>query len=143
MLWEVSSQYIEAIRAALQPCLEKDFPPLMIRIDTSGLVEKARENNPYIDAFRLNQDISRVVLSLFQPLGSVFQVDSHRMLILVTNSARPIQQGDYEILLYHLKETLGRLLPELAEHEKIDLNEQFRIPNPDMEEALTNLAEIV
>jgi hypothetical protein len=133
----------ETVRAAMQPCLERDFSPMMIRIGTAGLVEAVRKRNPYIDSFRLNQDISRVVLSLFQSLGSVFQVDSGHMLILVTNTGHPLQEGDYELLLYHLKATLGRLLPELAGHEQIDLDEQVRIPSPDMEEALTYLAEIV
>jgi hypothetical protein len=116
---------------------------LMIQISTTRLARAARERNPYIDTFRLNQDISRIVLSLFQPLGSVFQVDNERMLILITNTAHPVQEGDHELLLYHLKATLGRLLPELAENEQIDLNEQVRIPSGDMEEALTYLAEIV
>ena len=133
----------ESVHAALQTSLEKDRSPLMIQINTSSLVQAARKRNPYIDAFRLNQDISRVVLSLFQPLGSVFQIDSERMLILVTNTAQPIQEGDHELLLYHLKATLGRLLPELAENKQIELNEQVRIPSGDMEEALTYLAEIV
>jgi hypothetical protein len=133
----------ETVRKALQPCVDKDFSPLMIRINTAGLVEAVRKRNPYIDSFRLNQDISRVVLSLFQSLGTVFQVDSERMLILITNPAHPIQEGDYELLIYHLKATLVRLLPELAGHELIDLDEQVRIPGPDMEEALTYLAEMV
>jgi hypothetical protein len=133
----------EAVRAALQPCLEKGFSPLLIRINTRTLIESVQKRNPYIDLFRLNQDISRVVLSLFQSLGSVFQVDRERMLILVTNKANPLQEGDCELLLYHLKATLGRLLPELAGQEQIDLDEQVRIPSPDIEEALTYLAEIV
>jgi hypothetical protein len=133
----------ETVRKTLQPCVDKDFSPLMIRINTAGLVEAVRKHNPYIDSFRLNQDISRIVLSLFQSLGTVFQVDSERLLILITNPAHPIQEGDYELLLYHLKATLGRLLPELAGHERIDLDEQVRIPGPDMEEALTYLAEMV
>jgi hypothetical protein len=112
----------------------------MIRIDTANLMESLRRQNPYIDSFRLNQDISRVVLSLFQSLGSVFQVDRERMLILVTKTA---QEGDCGLLLHHLKTTLGRLLPELAEQERIDLDEQVRIPSSDIEEALTYLAEIV
>lgn len=133
----------ESVQAALQASLETDRSSLMIQINTSSLVQAARKQNPYIDLFRLNQDISRVVLSLFQPLGSVFQIDSERMLILVTNTAHPIQEGDHELLLYHLKSTLGRLLPELAENKQIELNEQVRIPSGDMEEALTYLAEIV
>ena len=133
----------EAARAALQPSLDKGFSPLMIRINTATLVESVQERNPHIDLFRLNQDISRVVLSLFQSLGSVFQVDRERILILVTNNANPLQEGDGELLLYHLKATLGRLLPELAGQEQIDLDEQVRIPSPDIEEALTYLAEIV
>ena len=133
----------EAARAALQPSLEKGFSPLMIRINTTSLIESVQKRNPYIDSFRLNQDISRVVLSLFQSLGSVFQVDRERILILVTNNVNPLQEGDSELLLYHLKATLGRLLPELAGQEQIDLDEQVRIPSPDIEEALTYLAEIV
>ncbi len=133
----------ESVRTALQSCVQRGFPPLMIRIDTATLMESVRRQNPYIDSFRLNQDISRVVLSLFQHLGSVFQIDRERMLILVTNTSQPVQEGDCEMLLYHLKATLGRLLPELAEQERIDLDEQVRIPSSDIEEALTYLAEIV
>ena len=73
----------------------------------------------------------------------MFQVDRERILIVVTNKAQPIQEGDSELLLYHLKATLGRLLPELAEQDPIVLDEQVRIPSPDIEEALTYLAEIV
>jgi len=133
----------QAVQAALQPCLEQGFSPLMILIDTATLTESVRRRNPYTDSFRLNQDISRVVLSLFQSLGSVFQVDPERMLIVVLKKAQPIQAGDPELLLHHLKTTLGRLLPELAEQEQIDLDEQVRIPSPNIEEALTYLAEIV
>jgi hypothetical protein len=133
----------ESVQAALQPCLEKNLSPGMIQINTANLLETAKKHNPYIDSFRLKQDISRVVLSLFQPLGQVLQVDGDRMLILITDAAHPIQEGDHELLIYHLKSTLGRLLPELAEQEKINLNEQVRIPILDMEEALTYLAEIV
>jgi hypothetical protein len=129
----------ETVRATLQPYLQQGFSPLMIRINTAKLVESIRKQNPYIDLFRLNQDISRVVLSLFQSLGSVFQVDGERMLIVVANKS----QGDSELLLYHLRATLGRLLPELAGEQRIDLDEQVRISNPNMEEALTHLAEIV
>jgi hypothetical protein len=133
----------QTVRAALQPCVDRGFSPLMIRIDTATLTESVQKRNPFIDPFRLNQDISRVVLSLFQSLGSVFQVDRERILIVVTNKAQPIQEGDSELLLYHLKATLGRLLPELAEQDPIVLDEQVRIPSPDIEEALTYLAEIV
>ena len=116
---------------------------MMILINTTRLTESVQKQNSYIDVFRLYQDISRVVLSLFQSLGSVFQVDGQRMLILVTNKTRLLQEGDPELLLYHMKTTLGRLLPELAEQEQIDLDEQVRIPSPGIEEALTYLAEIV
>ena len=129
----------ESVQAALQPYLEQGLSPLMIRINTAGLVESVQKRNPYIDSFRLNQDISRVVLSLFQSLGTVFQVDRELMLIVIANSA----QGDCELLIYHLKATLARLLPELAGEEQLDLDEQVRIPSPNMEEALTYLAEIV
>ena len=134
---------LEAVRTALQPSLEQGFSPLLIRISTARLLESVQKLNPYIDSFRLNQDISRIVLSLFQSLGSVFQVNRERMLILVTNNEHPLQEGDPELLLYHLKATLGRLLPELSEQEQIDLDEQLRIPSPDIEEAFTYLAEIV
>jgi len=133
----------EAVRAALQPYVQQGLAPLMILINTTRLTESVQKQNSYIDVFRLYQDISRVVLSLFQSLGSVFQVDGQRMLILVTNKTRLLQEGDPELLLYHMKTTLGRLLPELAEQEQIDLDEQVRIPSPGIEEALTYLAEIV
>ena len=129
----------DAVRAALQPYTEQNVAPLMMLISTKSLIESVQKRNSYIDAFRLNQDISRVLLSLFQSLGSVFQIDGQRMLILVINKA----QGDPELLLYHVKATLGRLLPELAEQEQIDLDEQVRTPSPGIEEALTYLAEIV
>jgi hypothetical protein len=129
----------ESVQAALQPYLAQGLSPLMIRINTAGLVESVQKRNPYIDSFHLNQDISRVVLSLFQSLGTVFQVDRERMLIVIANSA----QRDCELLIYHLKATLARLLPELAGEEQLDLDEQVRIPSPNMEEALTYLAEIV
>ena len=133
----------ESVQVALQSCLDKGFSPMLIRINTAALIESVQKANPYIDSFRLIQDISRVVLSLFQSLGSVFQVDRERMLIVVTNQVQPIQEGDPELLLHHLRATLGRLLPELAEQQRIDLDEQVRIPSPDIEEALTYLAEIV
>jgi hypothetical protein len=115
----------------------------MIRINSLLIVESVRKRNPYIDSYRLNQDISRIVLSLFQSIGSVFQIDQERMLILVANPAQPIQEGDPQLLLHHLKATLGKLLPELADQEQIQLDEQIRVPNPDTEEVLTQLAEIV
>jgi hypothetical protein len=133
----------ESVRAAIQPCLEQGLSPLMIRLSTGKLIESVRKQNPYIDSFRLGQDIARVVLSLFQSLGSVFEVDRERILVLVTNTAHPKYERDSHLLIYHLKATLGRLLPELADQERIELDERVRIPSPDIEEALTYLAEIV
>ncbi|MBN2554088.1 MAG: hypothetical protein JXB06_15025 [Spirochaetales bacterium] len=133
----------QGVRSALQPVLEQGISPLMIRIDTAGLIESVKRQNPYIDPFRLSQDIRRVVLSLFQSLGSVFQVDRDRLLILVTRRTDRNTAEDPGLLIHHLRATLIRLLPELSERASIDLDEQVRIPRPDMEEVLILLAEIV
>ena len=129
----------ENVRDAVQSCLAAGAPPIMIRVNTADIIEKVKMRNPYIDPFRLREDIARVILSLFQSLGPVFQIDQERILILVTRTP----ERDPELLLYHLKATLTRLLPELADQEEIDLEEQVRIPEANVEEALTFLAEIV
>ena len=133
----------QSVRSALQPVLEQGISPLMIRIDIAGLIESVKRQYPHIDPFRLSQDIRRVVLSLFQSLGSVFQVGGDRMLILVTRRIDRNTARDPELLMHHLRATLIRLLPELTERESIDLDEQVRIPRPDIEEVLNFLAEIV
>lgn len=129
----------ESVRAAVQSYLAAGAPPIMIGVNTADIIEKVKMRNPYIDPFRLREDIARVILSLFQSLGPVFQIDRERILILVT---RPPER-DPELLLSHLKGTLTRLLPGLADQEEIDLEERVRIPGANVEEALTFLAEIV
>jgi hypothetical protein len=133
----------DSVRTVLGPCMKNGVPPVMIRINTAGLVGAVRKRNPYVDPFRLGQDIARVVFSLFQSLGSVFQVDRDRILIVITSAAEHLGPGDSDLLLHHLKATLGSLLPELSDHDQIDLDEQVRIPEPVLEEALTLLAEII
>lgn len=129
----------ESVRNAVQSCLAAGTPPIMIGVNTANIIEKVKKQNPYIDPFRLREDIARVILSLFQSLGPVFQIDRERILILVTRTA----ERDPDLLLYHLKATLTRLLLESADQEEIDLDERVRIPEANVEEALTFLAEIV
>jgi len=129
----------ECVRDAVRLCMAAGAPPIMIGINTADIIEKVKSRNPYIDPFRLREDIARVIHSLFQSLGPVFQIDRERILILVTLSP----ERDPELLLYHLKGTLKRLFMELAEQEEIDLKERIRIPEANVEEALTLLAEIV
>ncbi|UCF98786.1 MAG: hypothetical protein JSV89_04430 [Spirochaetaceae bacterium] len=133
----------QSVQNALQPLVDQGISPLMIRINTAKLVESVKQRNPYIDAFRLSQDISRVVLSQFQSLGPVFQIDRDRILIVVTSLAKRTIDGDSDLLLYHLKASLMRLLPELADQPELNLDEQVRVPKPEIEEVLTLLAEIV
>ena len=113
----------------------------MIRVNLAKLLDSVKKRYPHIDAFRMSQDLSRIVYSLFQSLGPVFQIDRDRILILVTQSAETLGLKDSGMFVYHLSATLGRLLPALTDG-KIDLDEQVRIPPPDTEEALTLLAEI-
>jgi len=129
----------ESVRAAVQACLASGAPPIMIGINTADIIEKVKKRNPYIDPFHLREDIARVVLSLFQSLGPVFQIDQERILILVNLTP----ERDPELLLYHLKATMSRLLPELADQGEIDLEERVRMPGANVEEVLTFLAEIV
>jgi hypothetical protein len=129
----------ESVRDAVQSCLAAGAPPIIMGVNTADIIEKVTNRNPYIDPFRLREDIARVILSLFQSVGPVFQIDRERILILVTRTP----ERDPELLLYHLKATLTRLLPELADQEEIDLEERVRIPEANVEEALTFLAEIV
>ena len=131
----------DSVREAIQPCVQKGVSPLMIRINIAKLLRSIKKRYPHIDSFRMSQDLSRIVYSLFQSLGTVFQIDRDRILILVTRSPEAISAKDSGLLLYHLSATLGRLLPALTDG-KIDLDEQVRIPPPDIEEALTLLAEI-
>ena len=129
----------ECVRDAVRSCMAAGAPPIMIGLNTVDVIEKVKSRNPHIDPFRLREDIARVIHSLFQSLGPVFQIDRERILILVTHSP----ERDLELLLYHLKGTLKRLFRELAEQEEIDLEERIRIPEANVEEALTFLAEIV
>jgi len=71
------------------------------------------------------------------------RIDRERILILITSIVDNMSDWGSDLLLYHLKGTLGRLLPELSGQEQIDLDEQVRIPKTDIEEALTFLAEII
>jgi len=132
----------DRIRDFLRPYLEEGISPVMIRIDTDRLIESVKQQNPYVDIFRLGQDISRVVLSLFHSLGPVLNIEQNRILILVAGK-ESASEADPRLLLYHLKATLARLLPELSDRSSIDLNEQVRVPQADLEEVFTLLAEIV
>jgi hypothetical protein len=136
---EKSESLRESVQNAVQSCLAAGAPPIMIGVNTTNIIAKVKKRNPYIDPFRLREDIARVILSLFQSLGPVFHIDRERVLILVTHTP----ERDSELLLYHLKATLTRLLLELADQEEIDLEERVRIPEANVKEALTFLAEIV
>ncbi len=129
----------ERVRGAALSCRKKDIPLIMIRVCLKKIADRILKGNPYSDPFRLREDISRLVLSLFQSVGSVFTVDRQRILILVSN----MQRGDSDHLLYHLKCTLRQLFQEISDDDEIQLDEEVRIAKGDAEEAVTLLAELV
>ncbi len=129
----------ERVRAAAQFSRERGIGLIMIRFSIAKAAQRILKRNPYIDSFRLREDIFRVVLSLFQSLGSVFQIDQERLLAVISN----MRNGDPDLLLYNLKGTLKRLFQELADEEQIELEEEFRSSGKDAEDALTYLAELV
>jgi hypothetical protein len=129
----------ERVRAAAQFSRERGIGLIMIRFSIARITQRILKRNPYIDSFRLHEDIFRVVLSLFQSLGSVFQIDQERLLAVIGN----MRNGDPDLLLYNLKGTLKRLFHELADEEQIELEEEYRSSGEGVEDALTYLAELV
>jgi hypothetical protein len=111
----------------------------LIRISLEGLTRLLRERNPFVDAFRLQEDLNRLMLSLFRPLGGVVQVDTNKVLLVVS----ALKEPDAALLTAHLKAALRALVPQLADSGPLDLQEAMRVCTPSPEEAGTCLAELV
>jgi hypothetical protein len=153
-LYRARERYLEAVRraqpekadslregvlAAADSCRARGRKLLLVQLCLRKVVGEVLQRDPPLDAFRLQEDITRIILSLFQPLGAVFRTGPQTLLVVVSGMEVP----DVELLLHHVRASLKTLLPELAAHEPIDLQAQTRVLSGDGQEALTGLAELV
>lgn len=111
----------------------------LIRISLESLARTLREHSPLADPFRLREDLSRITSSLFRPLGSVIQVDTQRVLLVVS----AVKDPDVALLTAHLRAALQTHVPQLADGGPVDLQESARLCTPTPEEAGTCLAELI
>jgi len=95
---------------------------LVIRLSFHELFARVRRTMPALDAFRLREDVFRLVSALFASLGVTAAGDSEHLLVL----AHAIVPPDPQILVRHLESVLGRFFPSAADKQDLELHPEVR-----------------
>lgn len=83
----------------------------LVHLDLADIVSQIATGNVYLDAYRVWQDVLRIVASLFATTGIVCDLDRNRLLLCIHGEV----QSDVELMVHHIGATISELLPELAE----------------------------
>jgi hypothetical protein len=81
-----------------------------LRVDLADVVTQIATANPFLDPFRIWQDVLRVLAALFASSASVCDANDHRALLLLHVS----HENDTELIVRHAAATLAHYLPELV-----------------------------
>jgi hypothetical protein len=122
----------ERLQALLQANREKDLPVVLIKISLERITVVVTGKNPYLDVFRLQEDLAGIISTLLYDIGSVQPLGSGHLLVLVYDMA----EMDSSLLLHHLELTVKSFFWELAEEESLDFLAQVKTVHGDEAEAV-------
>jgi hypothetical protein len=100
----------------------KELPFILIKISLVQIAKIITGKNPYLDSFRLHEDLAGIFSALLHEIGSVQPLGSGQLLILVHDMA----EMDSRLLLHHLELTVRSFFWELAGEASLDLHAQVK-----------------
>lgn len=83
----------------------------LIALHLSDIVSQVATSNDHIDAYRVWQDILRIIASLFASSATVCDLDKNQVLIGLHGSL----EDDLDLIVYHIGVTIAELLPEVTD----------------------------
>ena len=119
------------IRALEAECRRTGMPLLMVRLSLAHAVELILQKNSFVDDFRLQEDLARIIASLLADIGRVFRLGPARLLLAVTRMPDP----DPGLLLSHLTLSLKGFFLELEGESDVRYAEQVKVWPADGAEA--------
>lgn len=122
----------ERMQALIRRGRETDHPAVLMKISLEKFADIITGKNPYLDSFRLHEDLTGIVSTLLHELGVVQPLGPKHLLILVYNMA----EMDSRLLLHHLELTVKSFFWELAEEESLDFLAQVKTVHGDEAEAV-------
>jgi hypothetical protein len=99
------------------------FPLVLIRVSLSRIVETILKKNSFVDDFRLQEDLVRIIASLLAGVGKVFKLDPKGLLLVIHR----MPDADPGLLLHHLCLSLRGFFLELAAEPGMQFEERVRI----------------
>lgn len=82
----------------------------LIRLDLTDVVSQIASTNEYLDAYRVWQDVLRILAALFATSASVCDAGGHRALLLLHSP----HEHDTDLIIHHASASLRHYLPELV-----------------------------
>lgn len=122
----------ERMQSLIQASLNKDLPIVLIKISLDRIADIITTRNPYLDGFRLQEDLAGILATLLYEIGSVQILGPRHLLILVYDMA----EMDSRLLLHHLELNVKSFFWELAEESSLDFHAQVKSVHGDGAEAL-------
>ena len=127
------------VRTLAETCKQQGTPFIIIKISLERVIKSIVHNNPYLDSFRLREDILNLMRSFLADIGSIRNLNQHHLLLLIY--AMP--EADAELLIYQIGLAFRKFFRELASEQKIYFNEAYKVFPDDREEVLELLSELV
>jgi len=112
----------ERMQSLIQTSREKDIPIVLIKVSLEKIAGTITGKNPYLDPFRLQEDLAGIIATLLHDIGSVQPLDPGHLLILVCDPA----EIDSRLLLHHLELTVKSFFYELSGEASLDFNAQVK-----------------
>jgi len=135
---EASEPLEDRVQALAQKAQKDGRPLVLIKMALDKIVESIRVKNPYMDQFRLKEDICVILSSHLIDIGVLVSLDQKHVLLLIQG----MEEADPGLLVHHLGLTLTRYFRELTPEHKSEFSEETRVYPCDGADALKLLAEL-
>jgi hypothetical protein len=108
-----------------------------MRLSLEQPIQSIARINPFIDQFRLKEDMTGVIHSLIRELGKAYILEQDLVLLLIYR----MNAADPELLLYHLRKNLLYYFRELS--EPLSFGEEIRTITADGPQVPNVLSDLV
>lgn len=127
----------DEVQAVMQTCRREGNPLILMRLSLEDLLSKVLQRHPYLDGFRLREELQEYCSSLFRVIGKVHALKPRELLVLIHG----MRQADPPLLTRQLEISLRSFIRDLSDTAEIDFDEKVRIVSEDPQAALAFLAE--
>jgi hypothetical protein len=83
----------------------------LLTLSLADVVAQIATSNSHLDAYRVWQDLLRIVASLFAKTGTIVDLDRNQLLLCLHGTA----ENDLELIVHHIGVTITELLPEVTD----------------------------